>query len=57
MPKFSFIPREGKFFVLFDESAKNAAEVAVRFRAMLDNWANMEKSVDEIKEDLDFDQY
>jgi uncharacterized protein len=50
MAKFSILPREGKFFVLFEESAKNAADVAQHLRNMLCNWSNIEKDVEEIIE-------
>jgi predicted phosphate transport protein (TIGR00153 family) len=50
MPKLSFIPREGKFFVLFDQGAKNAAEVAVLLKKLLDNWVDVEKNVEGIRE-------
>jgi len=50
MAKFSLLPREGRFFVLFDESAKNAAAVAEKLKEMLDNWGDLEKDVDAITE-------
>lgn len=50
MAKFSLLPREGRFFVLFDESAKNAAVVAEKLKEMLDNWGDLEKDVDVITE-------
>jgi predicted phosphate transport protein (TIGR00153 family) len=50
MPKLSLLPREGRFFVLFDECAKNAAEVAVLLKRMLDNWQDIEKDVQAITE-------
>jgi predicted phosphate transport protein (TIGR00153 family) len=50
MPKFSLIPREGRFFVLFEESAKNAAEVAQQLQEMLCNWNNVEQYVNKIIE-------
>jgi predicted phosphate transport protein (TIGR00153 family) len=45
MPKFSLIPREGRFFVLFEESAKNAAEVARLLKDMLYKWDNVDEDV------------
>ncbi len=45
MAKFSLLPRQGRFFELFEESAKNAAEVAVQLKQMLDDWDNAEKNV------------
>ncbi len=50
MPKFSLIPREGRFFVLFDESAKNAAEVARQFKDLICNWENVPDKVSSINE-------
>lgn len=50
MAKFSFLPREGRFFVLFEESAKNAAEVALYLQEMLNNWENVDVKVAKIIE-------
>jgi uncharacterized protein len=50
VPKLSLIPREGKFFVLFEESADNAAAVAKKLQEMLYNWNNVEKDVEAIIE-------
>jgi predicted phosphate transport protein (TIGR00153 family) len=51
MVKISLLPREGRFFVLFDESARNAADVALHLKNMLySNWENVEKDVAEIIE-------
>ena len=50
MAKFSLLPREGRFFVLFEESAKNAAEVAQKLKDLLYNWNNVEKDVEAIIE-------
>jgi uncharacterized protein Yka (UPF0111/DUF47 family) len=46
--KFSLLPREGRFFVLFEESARNAAEVARQFKDLIDNWENVEDKVNNI---------
>jgi uncharacterized protein len=48
MVKFSIRPGKARFFVLFDESAKNAAEVSQKLRDMLYKWDNVEKDVEEI---------
>jgi uncharacterized protein len=48
MAKLSFLPKEGRFFVLFKESAKNAAEVAVLLRDLLYDWNDVEKKVESI---------
>ncbi len=50
MARFSLLPREGRFFVLFEESAKNAAEVARQLQRMLYNWNDVEKDVEKIIE-------
>jgi predicted phosphate transport protein (TIGR00153 family) len=48
MPRFSFVPKEGRFFVLFKESASNAAEVALLLKDLLDSWVDVEKKVESI---------
>ncbi|MBN1189609.1 MAG: DUF47 domain-containing protein [Dehalococcoidales bacterium] len=48
MAKLSLLPREGRFFVLFKESAENAAEVALLLRDITDNWNNLEQKVEAI---------
>jgi len=50
MPRFSLLPREGRFFILFEESAKNAAEVAQQLKDLVDNWNNVEERVRGITE-------
>jgi uncharacterized protein len=50
MAKFSLLPREGRFFVLFEESAKNAAEVAKNLQEMLYSWENIDSKVAKIIE-------
>jgi uncharacterized protein len=50
MAKFSLLPREGRFFVLFEESAKNAAEVAKNLQEMLYSWENIDAKVAKIIE-------
>jgi uncharacterized protein len=50
MGKISILPREGRFFVLFDESARNATEVAKRLKELLYNWENVEQQVQAIRE-------
>jgi uncharacterized protein len=50
MVKFSLTPKEGRFFVLFEESAQNAAEVAQKLKEMLCNWNNVDKDVEAIIE-------
>lgn len=46
--KFPFIPREEKFFDLFQASAQNVVESAHRLKDMVDKWEHVEGSVDEI---------
>lgn len=46
--KFPFIPREEKFFDLFQASAQNVVESAHRLKEMVDGWENVEGSLDEI---------
>ncbi|MBA7627378.1 hypothetical protein ES703_34840 [subsurface metagenome] len=48
--KFPFIPREEKFFDLFQASAQNVVEAAHRLKEMVDSWEHVEGSVDEINE-------
>ncbi|MFC1865850.1 DUF47 domain-containing protein [Chloroflexota bacterium] len=50
MPKFSFVPREEKFFDLFIESARNCVKTARGLKDMLDNWENIGVKVAEITE-------
>jgi uncharacterized protein len=50
MPRLSLLPREGRFFILFEESAKNAAEVAQQLKDLIDNWCNVEEKVQGIIE-------
>lgn len=48
--KFSFIPREEKFYDLFDASAKNMVEAAHRLQEMVEKWDNIDGRVAEIVE-------
>ena len=50
MVRFPFIPREEKFFDLFEESARNAVKVSQALREMLDVWEVVEARVAEITE-------
>lgn len=50
MAKFSLVPKEGRFFILFEESANNAAAVAQLLKDMLCQWENVNKSVEGIIE-------
>ena len=48
MFRFPFIPREQKFFGLFEESARNMVKAAQGLKGMVDTWEDIRKSVDEI---------
>ena len=50
MPRFSFVPREEKFFDLFIDSARNMVKAARGLKDMLDNWENVGVKVAEITE-------
>lgn len=50
MAKFSLLPREGRFFVLFEDCAKNAAEVALHLQDLLNTWENVDTKVAKIIE-------
>jgi len=50
MPKFPLLMRDNKFFILFDESARNVAEIASRLKIMLDDWDNGQKNIGLIRE-------
>ena len=50
MFKFPFIPREEKFFELFEEGAHNAVKAAQRLKELVDTWENVEVTVSEITE-------
>jgi predicted phosphate transport protein (TIGR00153 family) len=48
--KFPFIPREEKFFDLFQESAQNMVKAAQSLKEMVDTWEHVEGRVGEITE-------
>jgi len=50
LPKFSLVPREAKFFVLFKQSAQAAVKVAQQLRDMLYLWEDIEERVELITE-------
>lgn len=50
MFKFPFIPKEEKFFELFEEGARNVVKAAQRLKEMVDTWKNVEGRVSEITE-------
>jgi len=43
--KFPFIPREEKFFDLFEESARNVVKAAQGLKNLVDEWQNVEEEV------------
>ena len=50
MFKFPFIPKEEKFFDLFEDSARNMVKTAQGLKDMLDNWENVGIKAAEITE-------
>jgi len=48
--KFPFIPREEKFFDLFEEGAQNMVKAAQGLKEMVDTWEDVEGKVGEITE-------
>jgi len=50
MFKFPFIPREEKFFGLFEESAQNMVKAAQGLKKLVDKWENVEEEVAQIAE-------
>jgi len=50
MFKFPFIPKEEKFFGLFEDGARNMVKAAQRLKQLVDTWENVEGRVSEITE-------
>ena len=50
MFKFPFIPREEKFFRLFEDDARNMVKTAEALKSLIDTWENVEEKVDAITE-------
>lgn len=50
MFKFPFIPREEKFFRLFEDGARNMVKAAEALKGLIDTWENVEEKVDAITE-------
>jgi len=50
LPRFSFVPREEKFFDLFIDSARNMVKAARGLKDLLDDWNNIDVKVAEITE-------
>ena len=50
IPRISFVPKEGKFFDLFEESAQNVVKTAALFAEMIDKWDDVPAKARQIKE-------
>ncbi len=50
MVRIPFMPREEKFFDLFEESAQNVVKGAQKLKELVDTWDNVEARVSEITE-------
>ncbi len=50
MVRLPFLPREDKFFDLFEQGARNTVRVAEKLRDLAYNWKDIEKNVDDIAE-------
>jgi len=50
IPRISFVPKEGKFFDLFEESACNVVKVANLFAEMIEQWGDVPAKARQIKE-------
>jgi len=48
--RFSFIPREKKFFELFEGSAHNMVKTAQKLQQLINTWENVEERANEITE-------
>jgi uncharacterized protein len=48
--KLSFLPKEGKFFMLFEQDAQVAVKIAQSLREMLHNWQDVEEKVHRIND-------
>jgi len=48
--KFPFIPREEKFFDLFEQGTRNMVKAAQGLKELVDTWENVEEKVGEITE-------
>ena len=50
IPRISFVPKEGKFFDLFEESARNVVKTANLFAEMIDKWDDVPARARQVKE-------
>jgi predicted phosphate transport protein (TIGR00153 family) len=48
--KFPFMPKEEKFFDLFEDSTRNMVKAAQSLKQLVDNWQDIEKELDGITE-------
>ena len=49
IPRISFVPKEGKFFDLFEESARNVVKTADLFAEMIEKWDDVPGKARQIK--------
>ena len=49
IPRISFVPKEGKFFDLFEESAHNVEKTAALFAEMIEKWDDVPGKARQIK--------
>ena len=54
LPRFSFMPKENRFFFLLHQSALNGQQIARRLQDLMDNFENVAAKVEEIKDLEDF---
>ncbi len=54
LPRFSFMPKENRFFFLLHQSALNGQQIARRLQDLMDHFENVAPKVEEIKELEDF---
>ena len=50
MPRIPFLPRDEKFFDLFEQSANNIVKASQVLKDLIDNWDCIEQRVEEIRE-------
>jgi hypothetical protein len=50
VPRISFVPKEGKFFDLFEDGAKNLVKTAELFSELVDKWENVPAKARQLKE-------
>ena len=50
MPRIPFLPRDEKFFDLFEQSANNIVKASYVLKDLIDSWDSIEQKVEEIRE-------